>query len=145
MRVADEHTPLPRPRCTHGLEVSMQKFETIVLGLGAMGSASLFQLAKRGNKVLGIDQFAPPHRFGSTHGDTRITRVAIGENEQSTLLARRSHEIWREIEAETSEGLLTTNGCLVLSSDAPRAPRMWKISSKIPSGRRSVTAFRTSA
>ena len=100
----------------------MQKFETIVLGLGAMGSASLYQLAKRGNAALGIDQFAPPHRFGSTHGDTRITRVAIGENEQYTLLARRSHEIWREIEAETGESLLTTNGCLVLSSDAPRAP-----------------------
>lgn len=100
----------------------MRKFETIVLGLGAMGSASLYQLAKRGNAVLGIDQFAPPHRFGSTHGDTRITRVAIGENAQYTLLARRSHEIWREIEAETGESLLTTNGCLVISSDAPRAP-----------------------
>lgn len=100
----------------------MQKFETIVLGLGAMGSASLYQLAKRGNKVVGIDQFAPPHRFGSTHGDTRITRVAIGENEQYTLLARRSHEIWCAIEAEIGESLLTANGCLVLSSDAPRAP-----------------------
>jgi sarcosine oxidase len=100
----------------------MQKFQTIVLGLGAMGSASLYQMAKRGKAVLGIDQFAPPHRFGSTHGGTRITRVAIGENEQYTLLARRSHEIWREIEAETGESLLTTNGCLVISSDAPRAP-----------------------
>ena len=100
----------------------MRTFETIVLGLGAMGSASLYQLAKRGNAVLGIDQFAPPHRFGSSHGDTRITRVAIGENEQYTLLARRSHEIWRAIEAETGESLLTANGCLVLSSDAPRAP-----------------------
>ena len=100
----------------------MRKFGTIVLGLGAMGSASLYQLAKRGNAVVGIDQFAPPHHFGSTHGDTRITRVAIGENEQYTLLARRSHEIWRAIEAETGESLLTANGCLVLSSDAPRAP-----------------------
>jgi sarcosine oxidase len=100
----------------------MQKFQTIVLGLGAMGSASLYQMAKRGKAVLGIDQFAPPHRFGSTHGGTRITRVAIGENEQYTLLARRSHEIWRAIEAETGESLLTTSGCLVISSDAPRAP-----------------------
>jgi sarcosine oxidase len=100
----------------------MQKFETIVLGLGAMGSASLYQLAKRGTAVLGIDRFTPPHSFGSTHGDTRITRVAIGENEQYTLLARRSHEIWRAIEAETGESLLTANGCLVISSDAPRAP-----------------------
>ena len=102
----------------------MQKFETIVLGLGAMGSASLYQLAKRGNAVLGIDQFAPPHSFGSTHGDTRITRVAVGENEQYTLLARRSHEIWRAMEVETGESLLTTNGCLVISSDATRVMRV---------------------
>ncbi len=53
------------------------QFETIVLGLGAMGSAATYQLAKRGNRVLGIDQFSPPHTFGSTHGDTRVTRLAM--------------------------------------------------------------------
>jgi len=47
----------------------MDKYEFVVLGLGAMGSAAAFQLAKRGRKVLGIDQFAPPHRFGSSHGE----------------------------------------------------------------------------
>lgn len=83
-----------------------------------MGSAATYQLAKRGNKVLGIDQYAPPHIYGSTHGDTRITRLAIGEGIQYTPIALRSHQIWREIEQETGKNLLETVGCLIISSPA---------------------------
>ncbi|MDQ2963053.1 MAG: N-methyl-L-tryptophan oxidase [Pseudomonadota bacterium] len=96
----------------------MRRFETIVLGLGAMGSAALYQLARRGNGVLGLDQFSPPHALGSSHGDTRITRLAIGEGEQYTPLALRSHQLWRELERETGANLLTTCGGLVISSSA---------------------------
>lgn len=81
-----------------------------------MGSAALYQLAKRGARVLGIDRYAPPHDFGSTHGDTRITRLAVGEGAHYTPLVRRSHEIWREIERETGASLLTQNGGLIISS-----------------------------
>ncbi len=94
----------------------MEKLQTIVLGLGAMGSATAYQLAKRGNRVLGIDQFSPPHIYGSTHGDTRITRLAIGEGKQYTPLVMRSHELWREIGQETGKTLLTANGGLIISS-----------------------------
>ena len=96
----------------------MRRFETIVLGLGAMGSAVVCQLARRRCRVLGIDRFAPPHAFGSTHGDTRITRLAIGEGEEYTPLALRSHQLWRELEKETGTSLLTLCGCLVISSGA---------------------------
>ncbi len=96
----------------------MIKFGTIVLGLGAVGSAAAYQLARRGNRVLGIDRFDPPHAFGSTHGDTRITRLAIGEGAQYTPLAMRSHELWREIEQETGRTLFTACGGLVISSAA---------------------------
>ncbi|TMG85322.1 MAG: N-methyl-L-tryptophan oxidase, partial [Betaproteobacteria bacterium] len=96
----------------------MRRFDTIVLGLGAMGSATLCQLARRGNGVLGIDQFSPPHALGSSHGDTRITRLAIGEGEQYTPLALRSHQLWRELERETGTELLTTCGGLIISSSA---------------------------
>ena len=66
-------------------------YDAIVLGLGAMGAAATYQLARRGAKVLGIDQYAPPHEFGSTHGDTRITRIACGEGPEYSAFARRSH------------------------------------------------------
>jgi sarcosine oxidase len=85
-------------------------FDVIVIGLGAMGSAASYQLAKRGAKVLGLDRYAPPHRFGSTHGETRITRVACGEGLEYTPLALRSNALWREIERETGASLLVQNG-----------------------------------
>lgn len=99
----------------------MTSFDVVVVGLGAMGSAAAWQLAKRGARVLGIDRFSPPHALGSSHGDTRITRLAIGEGAQYTPLAQRSHEIWREIEALTGEQLLTVTGGLWISSEARQA------------------------
>lgn len=101
-----------------------ESFDVVVIGLGAMGSAALYQLARRGVKVLGIDRFHPPHHLGSTHGETRITRQGIGEGEAYVPLALRSHEIWREIEAETGSDLLHTVGALIIShpDDAVERP-----------------------
>jgi sarcosine oxidase len=92
-------------------------FDVIVLGLGAMGSASVYQLAKRGVRVLGIDRFTPPHTFGSSHGETRITRQAIGEGEHYTPLVLRAYEIFRQLEAETGRKLLQLTGGLMISSE----------------------------
>lgn len=99
----------------------MQSFDAIVVGLGAAGSAALYHLARLGVRALGLDRFSPPHTLGSTHGDTRVTRLAIGEGEQYTPLALRSHRLWRELEAESGEELLTTNGGLIISSRATTA------------------------
>src|SRR5215510_2253137 len=88
--------------------------DTLVLGLGAMGSAAIYQLAKRGHRVLGIDQFTPPHDYGSSHGESRIIRQAIGEGEQYVPLALRSYELFREIEKEAGTELLTVTGGLTL-------------------------------
>jgi sarcosine oxidase len=90
--------------------------DTIVLGLGAMGSAAIYQLAKRGHRVLGIDQFSPPHHYGSSHGETRIIRQAIGEGEEYVPLALRSYELWSEIEREAEKELLVITGGLVLEN-----------------------------
>jgi sarcosine oxidase len=87
----------------------------IVVGLGAMGSAACSQLAARGVSVIGIDQYAPPHPWGSTHGDTRITRLAIGEGREYVPLVRRSHTLWREIEQQTGAQLLTQPGVVILA------------------------------
>jgi sarcosine oxidase len=91
-------------------------FDVIIIGLGAMGSAALYQLAQRRVKALGLDQFSPPHRFGSTHGETRVTRQAIGEGSEYVPLALRSYEIFRQIEAETGADLLTITGGLIMSN-----------------------------
>ena len=96
-------------------------YDVVVLGLGAMGAAATYQLARRGAKVLGIDRYAPPHEFGSTHGDTRITRIACGEGPEYSAFARRSHEIWRELEAETGRELLTQNGFLAIFGGGERS------------------------
>ena len=92
----------------------MRNADVIVVGLGAMGSATCFQLAARGVSVIGIDRYEPPHPYGSTHGDTRITRVAVGEGPEYVPLVRRSHELWREIEHQTGAQLLTQPGGLIL-------------------------------
>jgi len=92
----------------------VDEFDTIVCGLGAMGSAAVYQLAKRGNKVLGLDQFSPPHDNGSSHGESRIIRQAIGEGEEYVPLVLRSYELWREIEKAAGAELLTITGGLTL-------------------------------
>ena len=96
-------------------------YDVAVLGLGAMGAAATYQLAKRGARVLGIDQYAPPHEFGSTHGDTRITRVACGEGPEYSAFAQRSHQIWRDLEAELGVELFTQNGLLVIFGPGERS------------------------
>src|SRR5258708_18473045 len=68
-----------------------------------------------------MDWFGAAHSLGSSHGETRITRLAIGEGEHYTPLVLRSHELWREIEKETGADLLTVTGGLVISSIARTA------------------------
>jgi sarcosine oxidase len=97
--------------------------DVIVVGLGAMGSACLYQLARRGARLIGIDRFRPPHDRGSSHGESRITRQAIGEGEEYVPFVLRSHEIWRELEAETGESLLFPVGGLILGGESARRAR----------------------
>lgn len=104
--------------------LSLSRFDVAVLGLGAMGSAAVFQLARQGCSVVGIDRHRPPHAFGSTHGETRITRQAIGEGQAYVPLVLRSNAIWRELEAASGERLYFDVGCLILSDpeDAVQRP-----------------------
>ncbi len=88
--------------------------DVIVVGLGAHGAATFFQLARAGQRVLGIDQFHPPHRQGSSHGSSRITRLAVGEGAAYVPLVQDSHRIWREIEARTGQSIYHATGGLVM-------------------------------
>ena len=93
---------------------SVENYDLIVIGLGAVGSAALCQSALRGARVLGIDRFHPPHEFGSSHGETRITRQAVGEGAEFVPLVLRANVLWRALEAATGERLLVQNGGLIL-------------------------------
>jgi sarcosine oxidase len=99
----------------------MTRYDAIVVGLGAFGSAATYHLAKAGSRVLGIDRHVPPHKFGSSHGDTRVTRAAIGEGVEYSQLAIRSNALWRELEAQTGDELFVQCGCLLISGRAGAA------------------------
>ena len=86
------------------------RHDVIVLGLGACGAATAYQLAKRGAKVLGIDRFSPPHPFGSTHGATRVTRIAIGAGAPYPPLCRHNQAYLAESDTATGPALPSTEG-----------------------------------
>jgi sarcosine oxidase len=91
-------------------------FDTIVLGLGGMGSAAAFHLAARGQKVLGIERFSPAHDKGSSHGKTRVIRQAYFENPAYVPLLLRAYELWRQLERDRGERLLFETGGLMIGA-----------------------------
>jgi sarcosine oxidase len=87
-------------------------FDVIVIGVGAMGSATCYELARRGVRVLGLEQFHIAHDRGSSHGYTRLIRLAYFEHADYVPLLRRAYENWRAIEAESGERVLFVTGGL---------------------------------
>src|SRR5262245_31333918 len=88
----------------------METFDVVVCGLGAMGSAAVHHLARRGRRVLGLERYAPGHDRGSSHGATRIIRLGYFEHPSYVPLLRRSYELWRELEAACGRQLLHVTG-----------------------------------
>ena len=100
----------------------MQKaYDVIVVGLGGMGSAAAAELAGRGLKVLGTEQYGPAHKFGSSHGETRVVRQAYFEGPAYVPLILRSYQRWRQLEAATGTDLLTETGGLMIGPETSRA------------------------
>ena len=88
--------------------------EVIIAGLGAMGSAAAFHLARRGRGVLGFDRFAPPHTLGSSHGRTRIIREAYFEHPAYVPIVQRAYELWGDLEGAARTTLLLKTGGLMI-------------------------------
>ena len=88
----------------------MPNFDVIVAGVGGMGSAACLQLARRGQKVLGLERFDIPHAMGSSHGINRIIRLAYFEHPSYVPLLRRAYQLWRETEQRFGEQLLYVTG-----------------------------------
>ena len=84
--------------------------DVIVVGLGAMGSAALYHLARRKVRVLGIERFEPGHDRGSSHGRTRIIRHGYFEHPSYVPLVRRAAAMWRELEQQSGESFMTVTG-----------------------------------
>lgn len=87
----------------------------IVAGLGAVGSAAAWQLAEMGHRVTGLDRWSPPHVHGSTHGETRITRVTAWEGAAYVPLVQRANALWQSLPAISGEPHGRGNGGLILA------------------------------
>lgn len=96
--------------------MSERVHDVIVAGLGAHGSATAYQLAKRGQNVLGFDRFARGHTLASFGGLSRIIRLSYYEHPSYVPLLKRAWDLWRELERESGESLLTQTGGLYLGA-----------------------------
>src|SRR5476649_1501918 len=83
----------------------MPGYDAIVLGVGGVGSAAAYHLARRGARVLGIDRFSPGHDRGSSHGQTRLIRQSYFEHPSYVPMVQRAFQLWQELEERAGERL----------------------------------------
>ncbi|MEP6852283.1 MAG: N-methyl-L-tryptophan oxidase [bacterium] len=95
----------------------MHDYDVAVVGLGGHGSATVRALARRGARVVGLERFAPAHALGSSHGDTRIVRMAYFEHPDYVPLLRRSYELWDELGAQVGSPLFVRTGALMIGDE----------------------------
>lgn len=94
------------------MHTGSKTYDVIVIGVGGMGSATVYHLAKRGKRVLGLERYDIPHTMGSSHGHTRIIRMAYFEHPSYVPLLQRAYALWRELENAAGEQLLYITGSL---------------------------------
>src|SRR5438552_12239621 len=87
-------------------------YDVIIVGAGGMGSAAAYHLAMRGATVLALEQFDIPHDLGSSHGLSRIIRLAYWEHPDYVPLVRRAYDLWLELETAAQERLLVVTGSI---------------------------------
>lgn len=98
----------------------MKTYDAIVIGTGGIGGAAMYELARRGAGVLGLDRFPPGHDRGSSHGQTRIIRQAYFEHPDYVPLVRRCYSQWRELEQLAGRQLYHPTGLVQLGpADGP--------------------------
>src|SRR5262249_41599531 len=101
---------------------SMAHFDVVVCGLGAMGSAALQHVARRGKRVLGLERYAPGHDRGSSHGLTRIIRLGYFEHPSYVPLLRHAYKLWHELEQTIGRQLLHVTGIAEIGPPDSRSP-----------------------
>ena len=93
------------------------KTDVIIIGLGAMGSASSLFLAKKGINTIGFDTYKPPHTLGSSHGHSRVIREAYHEGTSYVPIVQRSYELWNEIQEFSSKNIIMEYGGIYIGSN----------------------------
>jgi sarcosine oxidase len=107
----------PRVDIRQGIPSHVRHFDAVVVGCGANGSSASYSLTKRGFKVLALEQFQLAHDRGSSHGRTRIIRLAYHEDPRYVPLLRRAFSAWRELERNYGKELLRMTGCLTVGEE----------------------------
>ncbi|MDY0406537.1 FAD-dependent oxidoreductase [Virgibacillus sp. 179-BFC.A HS] len=95
--------------------------DVAVIGLGAMGSMTIWQLAKRGVSVLGFEQFGIGNDRSASGGESRLFRTAYMEGKQYVPMLQAAKKLWRQLEEETGNSLLTLNGGLMIGDPNTKA------------------------
>lgn len=95
---------------------SHKNYDVLVLGLGVTGAAALYHLSNQGIAVAGIDRYHPPHKFGSSHGESRIIRQAYFETPLYVPFVKEAYRIWKTIEQQSGKNLLLENGSLMIGA-----------------------------
>jgi sarcosine oxidase len=94
----------------------MKLYDSVVIGLGGSGSSALYHLAKSGRKVIGLERWTIPHKFGSSHGDSRIIRQAYFEGQFYVPFAKEAYKLWDQLEKDTDTQLFMKTKCLNIST-----------------------------
>lgn len=108
MELGQAVTPNP------GRVLRRARWDAVVVGCGVMGASVSYNLARRGLSVLNIERFGVNHEYGSSHGKTRIMRLAYYEDPRYVPLLRRALDSWREVEARAGKSLLKLTGGLMI-------------------------------
>lgn len=106
-------------------------FDVAVVGLGAHGSSALYHLSRTGQKVLGIDRFAPPHNRGSSHGQSRIIRKAYHESPMYVPLVKEAYALWEDLERVSGKQLLLRTSGIVLGAENAGVVKGAKLSASL--------------
>ncbi|MBU6175237.1 MAG: N-methyl-L-tryptophan oxidase, partial [Planctomycetes bacterium] len=96
----------------------MDCYDVIVVGLGGMGSSAAYHLARRGARVLGLEQFTPGHTHGSSHGHSRVIRQAYFEDPAYVPLLLRAYDLWSSLELESGTSLVQITGGLMMGMES---------------------------
>lgn len=94
-----------------------KSYDVIVVGLGVMGSATTYEMASRGHRVLGLEQYGPDHEIGASRGESRLIRTLYFEHPLYVPLLKRAYELWYEVQERSGTSLIEEVGGLMLGPE----------------------------